>query len=528
MGQGLVQRWLMAVAAAGLAAGAHTPNLAVAAPQVSAETVLNRWIKQHQHQPNALRVLLQPMPKGADLHSHLSGAVYAEEYLKLAAQQGYCLQRSTLELQEPKRCKADPTLLPTSELPNHAQLYGALLDRWSTRDVGGGGPAGHADFFGAFEGFSLLSSNPNLQGMMVASVANRAAAQSIHYLELMLTLDGEPVRQLGRQLGWSGDAEELRQQLLAGGLDALAKQGREQIARIDAERSASLDCGSSSAQPGCGVKVRFLQQTKRTEAPAEVFAQLLFAFELAQRSEHVVGINLVGPEDHPIARRDYSLQMRMLAALRPHYPEVGIALHAGELTLNLVPPEEINFHIREAITIGGAKRIGHGVSIGYETNARELLALMAKLRVLVELCLTSNAVILGIENNDHPLLEYQQAGVATALASDDEGVLRTDLTEQFVLAVRRYGLTYSQLKQLARNSLTYSFLPGESLWRTEAKAAIQPACARDALGSSSLQPSCAALLANSSKARLQWLLETDLLQYERQAVTKASAKTSER
>jgi adenosine deaminase len=526
MDKGLVERWLIAVMAAGLTVGVPTPNRALAEPRVSPETVLNRWIKQHQHQPNALRALLQPMPKGADLHSHLSGAVYAEDYLKLAAQQGYCLQRDSLELQEPKRCKADPTLLPTSELPNHARLYGALLDRWSTRDVSAGGPAGHADFFGAFEGFSLLSSNPNLQGMMVASVANRAAAQSIHYLELMLTLDGEPIRQLGRQLGWSGDAQRLRQQLLAGGLDALVTQGRQHIAKIDEDRSASLDCGSSSAQPGCKVKVRFLQQTKRTQAPAEVFAQLLYAFELAQRSEHVVGINLVGPEDHPIAQRDYSLHMRMLAALRPHYPEVGIALHAGELTLNLVPPEELTFHIREAITIGGARRIGHGVSIGYETNARQLLALMAQLKVLVELCLTSNAVILGISNNDHPLLEYQQAGVPTALASDDEGVLRTDLTEQFVLAVRRYGLNYSQLKQLARNSLAYSFLPGESLWSSGNKAQLNPACTQDELGVSSIKASCAALLANSAKARLQWSLEADLLNFERQELTKSSAKVS--
>jgi hypothetical protein len=367
-----------------------------------------------------------------------------------------------------------------------------------------------------------------LQGQLVASVANRAAAQSVHYLELMLTLDGEGVRQLGRQRGWDGDAQQLRQQLLTGGLEALVKQGLKQISRIDANRAAALACGSSNAQPGCKVQVRFLQQTKRTQAPAEVFAQLLYAFELAQRSEDVVGINLVGPEDHPVARRDYSLQMRMLAALRPHYPKVGIALHAGELTLNLVPPEDISFHIREAITIGGAKRIGHGVSIGYEANARDLLALMAQRNVLVELCLTSNAVILGIKNNDHPLLAYQQAGVPAVLASDDEGVLRTDLTEQFVLAVQRYGLTYSQLKQLARNSLTYSFLPGESLWTSMAKQAIHQACARDALGSRSLQPSCAALLANSSKARLQWELEADLLEFEGQAVTKASAKTIER
>jgi len=525
MGQDLPQRWLMAIAAVGLVTGTYPPSSrALALPQIQAETALNRWMEQYREQPNALRALLRSMPKGADLHSHLSGAVYAEDYLKLSAQQGYCLHRSTLELQEPSRCKADPALLPTSELPNHVQLYSALLDRWSTRDVAAGGGSGHADFFGAFQGFSLLSSNPRLQGLMAASVANRAAAQSIHYLELMLTLNGDSVAQLGRQLGWNGDAKKLRKQLLTGGLDALVKQGREQIARIDADRAAALNCGSSSAQPGCRVTVRFLQQTKRTLAPAEVFAQLLYAFELAQRSEHVVGINLVGPEDHPIARRDYSLHMSMLAALRSHYPEVGIALHAGELTLNLVPPEEITFHIREAITIGGARRIGHGVSISYETNARELLALMANLKVLVELCLTSNAVILGIQNNDHPFLEYQQAGVPAALASDDEGVLRTDLTEQFVQAVRRYGLNYSQLKKLARNSLAYSFLPGQSLWTSVNNAKLNPSCAQDELGASSIGPSCSALLANSAKARLQWLLETDLQRFERQAVRELQPK----
>ena len=50
------------------------------------------------------------------------------------------------------------------------------------------------------------------------------------------------------------------------------------------------------------------------------------------------------------------------------------------------------------------------------------------------------------------------------LASDDEGISRIDLSNEYLLAVLRYKLSYRDLKTLARNSLEYSFLPGQSLW----------------------------------------------------------------
>src|SRR5258707_4357093 len=38
-----------------------------------------------------LRQVLQAMPKGGDLHNHLSGSVYAESYLRYAADDGICV-----------------------------------------------------------------------------------------------------------------------------------------------------------------------------------------------------------------------------------------------------------------------------------------------------------------------------------------------------------------------------------------------------------------------------------------------------
>ena len=51
-----------------------------------------------------------------------------------------------------------------------------------------------------------------------------------------------------------------------------------------------------------------------------------------------------------------------------------------------------------------------------------------------------------------------------ALATDDPGVSRDDMTNQYMRAVQEQGLDYATLKRLARNSLEYSFAEGESLW----------------------------------------------------------------
>ncbi len=45
--------------------------------------------------PQELYAFLYQMPKGADLHVHLSGAVYAETYLRIAAEDGLCIEPRT-------------------------------------------------------------------------------------------------------------------------------------------------------------------------------------------------------------------------------------------------------------------------------------------------------------------------------------------------------------------------------------------------------------------------------------------------
>jgi adenosine deaminase len=124
----------------------------------------------------------------------------------------------------------------------------------------------------------------------------------------------------------------------------------------------------------------------------------------------------------------------------------------------MATPADLRFHIRAAVEVAGAERIGHGVDITLERDAPGLLREMARRNVLVEVPLTSNAQILGVAGRRHPIRLYARAGVPIALATDDEGVSRTDLTEQYEQAVTDHGFGYRALKRMARDSLRYSFL----------------------------------------------------------------------
>lgn len=75
----------------------------------------------------------------------------------------------------------------------------------------------------------------------------------------------------------------------------------------------------------------------------------------------------------------------------------------------------LQFHIREAIEIAGASRIGHGVDIFYERNSYELLHKMKELNVVVEAVISSNEFILGVKNNAHPMLVYKAFDVVIVI-----------------------------------------------------------------------------------------------------------------
>jgi len=464
--------------------------------------------------PQLLLAFLHDMPKGADLHNHFSGAIYAESFIDFGAKEGLCVDRNTGQVL-PGPCQSCDKFNPKPGLKcayENQVLYNSLIDAWSMRNWHPAEESGHDHFFGTFDKFF-----PAMQhhlGESLAEVAARAAHENLQYLELMHTADGMQSALLGQKLGWKDDFGKMRDGLLSGGLKDVVAATRAQLDKDWAVMQDTLHCSAHKPDLGCAVNIRFLYQVLRGLPREQVFAQILLGFELAQADPRFVGLNLVMPEDWYVPMHDFDLHMRILDYLHGIYPKVHITLHAGELAMGLVPPEGLQFHIRDSIEKGHAERIGHGVSVMHETQAIALLQKMADKNVLVEICLTSNDSILGVTGPNHPLTMYRKFKVPVALATDDAGVSRSDMTQEYMRAVRDQSLDYLSLKRMSRDSLEHSFLPGKSLWENVAGTRRFSACSSDRGDIARASATCQKFLSDNERAREQWKLEKEFVEFE--------------
>lgn len=464
--------------------------------------------------PLQLRNLLKKMPKGADLHNHLSGAVYAESWIRAAAEDKLCVNLASLSFAKSGDAGCENGKVPAADAYKDQHLFDALVDAFSMRGfVPASGVTAHDHFFDAFAKFGGTSHRH--LGEWLDEVAARADAQNEQYLELMHTPEFGHAASIAAEIGWQEDLAQFRQALLAHGLRDEVATAKTEIDQAETLRRQREHCGEAEASSACRVEIRFLCQVLRGFPKQQVFAQTVLCFETAMEDPRFVGINFVMPEDGYISMSDYALHMRIIAFLRKIYPKIHLALHAGELAPGLVTYEGLCCHIRLAVEEAKAERIGHGVDIMYENHPHELMKEMARDRVMVEISLTSNDVILGVSGKDHPFPLYRQFGVPVALATDDEGVSRIDLTHEYVRAAQTYNLSYRDLKQMVRTSLEHIFLPGESLWRAEDNfTQTVSACAKDSLGSEKPSSTCSAFLKSSEKATQQWELERRFRQFE--------------
>lgn len=484
----------------------------------SAEARTARYLESVRGDPSLLVEFVRRVPKGGDLHNHLSGAVYAESYVQWAAEGGLCVAQATLAL-VPAPCDTAAGRIPAAQALRSSTLYGQLVDAWSMRNWNPAQRSGHDQFFDTFGKFGAATTGRT--GDMLAEAMSRAADDRVSYLELMLTPDEGRVSRLGRQTGWDADFARMREKLLAAGLRDTLAVARRLLDTAEARERALLGCGGGGAARGCGVTVRYLYQVSRGGAPEAVFAQILAGFEMATLDPRVVGFNLVQPEDALVPMRDFTLHMRMIDFLHALYPRVRVSLHAGELAPGLVPPEGLRFHVRQSVELGHAARIGHGVDVMHEDEPLQLLREMARLGVLVEIALTSNDVILGVGGKRHPLHAYLRYGVPVALATDDEGVARSDMNQEYLKAVEEQGVDYPTLKRMARNSLEHAFVEGASLWQE--RGAFVPVAACTAAAGGMAGARCREYAGRSTRARLQRELETAFAELEARYGSAASA-----
>ena len=496
-------------------ASSQTSKPALSRQQSTGEQRTSRAMEIARANPLDLHAFLVDMPKGADLHNHLSGAIYAESWIRAGAEDGLCVNPTSLSFVKPSHASenspaksaCEPGNVPAAEAYKDQHLYDALIDAFSMRGyVPSPGITGHDHFFSTFEKFG--GTDHRHLGEWLDEVAARASAQNEQYLELMETPNFRHTAAFAQELGWHDNFSQMRDALLAHGLRddiAIAKSDFDQAESLRATRE---HCGQHDEAPACRVQIRFIYQILRGFPKEQVFAQTLLGFENISADPRIVGINFVMPEDGYASMRDYALQMRMLQFLHEKYPKVHITLHAGELAPGLVTQEGLCCHIRLAVEQAHAERIGHGVDVMFEEHPYDLLKEMAVKHVMVEIALTSNDVILGVSGRDHPFPIYRKYGVPVALSTDDEGVSRIDLTHEYVRAAETYGLRYAELKLLVRTGLEHTFLPGASLW-SDPDIFKRPVarCSQETFAQDKPSPTCAQFLQTSEKAGQQWELE---------------------
>ena len=80
---------------------APTATIGATRPANSDEATTERYFQSVRNNPNLLLAFLREMPKGGDLHNHLTGSVYSESYIQWAAEEGECVYPRTLSFSGP-------------------------------------------------------------------------------------------------------------------------------------------------------------------------------------------------------------------------------------------------------------------------------------------------------------------------------------------------------------------------------------------------------------------------------------------
>src|SRR5215831_12559468 len=495
---------------------AGAPQANAAPGSLTPGQVAARYFDSIKNDPPLLMAFLKGMPKGADLHNHLSGAVFAEDYVKIAVANQLCVNPKDNALTPPP-CASGQRIDQAMAVSSAA--YDKLIDAWSMRNWQLSGESGHDHFFSTFGKFGAAIGD-NTFGQMLASVLSQAARDRVSYAELMVTPNSGGIKKVA-QGRWNDDFGVMSKSMMDAGLGAEVKAGLDLAKEVIADARKRMGCGTPQSSDGCSVDVHLIFQGQRSSPRDVAFGLFRAGVEMSMHPENrdpqtggpvVVGVNLVQPEDSPVALQDFHLQMSILDYLHKKYPAVHIALHAGELAPGLVSPADLGFHIRESVERGHAERIGHGVDVMSEDRPHELLAELANDGTAIEICLSSNDLILGVRGRQHPLSAYIKYGVPVLLATDDEGVARSSMTQEYMKAVEDQGLDYQQLKTMARTSLQYSFADGKSLWKDARRFVPVDECPEP--GAKTPSKECTIFLKSNRKAAVQWQLERDFAEFE--------------
>ena len=414
-------------------------GLLLGPPAVMADNGFSVWFENFKKSATdaELHAFLYAMPKGGDLHQHLSGSVFVEWWWQLALNEtehgdvfytrlniGHCqpleditragdtnLMFQTIAAYRYQRLSA----CEQAKFRRLADLTQQEQEAWMNSIRLDKAHEGRDEFFEKhWQRLGDLTANPWIRAEALALNIKAFADEGLVYLEPQLTL-----------LGYRDTKGEAIPPSV--------------VADVITRRLAQPDLRE------VGMTLRFQQAILRFVPSAET--DLVRAFAIVASQPLWVGVNLVGREDDD---RGHPLRfLETLRQLRQTHADVRLSIHAGEV-------DEPNFHIRDTLLLG-AERIGHGLNLMSDPTT---LVQMRQGPYLIEINLISNLLLEYVENyRQHPFPEFLRTGIPVALSTDDRGMWDSTMTDEFFVAVRHFDLSWSEIQRLVRNSLQYAFLP---------------------------------------------------------------------
>jgi len=386
------------------------------------------------------RTWLTSLPK-ADLHRHLGGC------LSLAAQQHVAQAiweslTSTQQQQAQQQCQHLlkqthwawdwPTHLKTHGERSHNSAYVLLnasaeqlqTNLWDATAPRVALKEQHPQGFSAYErpgeltGSALLTHPAALQAYTDALV-QQTQQEGLSYLELR----GSPQK-------YSTD-------------------GMDFIARLQAAITHSLNSITAPQRP----TIRFIIIADRRADHRQLQATINLAVTAKINwPEFVVGLDMAGDEQY---RQPESIAHLFTPAFEYCLP---ITIHAGE--------GEAAESIWQAAYHLHADRIGHGLTINDNNN---LAQRFRDRNICLELCPSSNREVVGYQDPHYPdtqhaapypLMALWEKGIPLSLCTDNPGISKTTLTEEYLTAARMVGNKLTQWDALAmmKQGFVHSFL----------------------------------------------------------------------
>ena len=429
----------------------------------------NDYLEKIRDNDAALTAFFSQMPKGGDLHHHFSGSIYAEPLLEHAIKDDFYLNIETMDVLKDKPVNGNWKQFSTLKNDGTLEIYKQkIMQKWSVKDYNYVDYPSDKLFFESFMKFE-----PAIQGNFgsgLLELKNRAISENVSYIETQLstiptdmnTDDLTKFNSRLRKLALIKDEKALIKSLDSVYNSLLKKEAVSYAKDFNTNFVTKLH--NDLKIDDSRFTMRYQNFVLRFMEPVDLFKNLVIAFISADTSPLMAGVNIVSPEDGETSMKDYWLHMIMFKYCHSKYPNVKYTMHAGELTLGLVQPEELTWHIGAAVYTAGANRIGHGVDVAHEKDSYDLLRYMAKKSIPIEINLVSNEFILKVKESRHPLTLYKEFGVPIVISTDDAGILRTNMTEQYVLLAKRYkDISYRDIKQFVYNSINYSFIKDSSV-----------------------------------------------------------------